>query len=347
MKTIFSILFVALWCGGASAQWVTQQSGKSVRLRGVSAVNRHVAWASGDRGTYLRTVNGGLTWQAGTVPGAEALDFRDVDAFDAQTAYLLAIGAGDKSRIYKTTDGGRTWALQYTNPHPQGFFDCMAFWDARRGLAMSDPVNGRFLVITTDDGGRTWKESPAAGMPAALAGEGGFAASGTCVAVRSGGRAWFGTGGPNGARVFRTRDGGRTWAVSRVPLARGPSAGVFSLFFHDALNGVAVGGDYTKESEAEGNAAVTSDGGRTWRAIRMRRPRGYRSCVARLGTRESRALIAVGPGGADISIDGGRSWTALGDEGFHAASFLVGTGWAVGENGRIARLRLHDHLRPD
>ena len=83
----------------AEAAWAPQSSGVAVRLRGVSAVSGAVAWASGDRGTYLRTVDGGRTWQSGVVPGAEELDFRDVDPFDAETASLLAIGPGDKSRI--------------------------------------------------------------------------------------------------------------------------------------------------------------------------------------------------------------------------------------------------------
>src|SRR5919202_89425 len=125
---------------GAGAQWSAQASGTTVRLRGVSAVSADVAWASGDRGTYLRTTDGGQTWQAQTVPGAEELDFRDVDAFDAATAYLLAIGTGEKSRIYKTTDGGRSWALQFQNTRAAAFFDCMSFWDAQHGVAISDPV---------------------------------------------------------------------------------------------------------------------------------------------------------------------------------------------------------------
>src|SRR5687767_5588969 len=84
--------------------WQKQISGTTVRLRGLSAVSTSVAWASGQGGSYTRTIDGGRTWRSATVPGAETLDFRDVDAFDANTAYLLAIGEGDKSRIYKTTD---------------------------------------------------------------------------------------------------------------------------------------------------------------------------------------------------------------------------------------------------
>jgi photosystem II stability/assembly factor-like uncharacterized protein len=322
----------------ADVHWEKQASATTVRLRGVSAVSANVAWASGQGGTYLRTTDGGLTWRAAIVPGAETLDFRDVDAFDANTAYLLAIGEGDKSRIYKTTDGGARWTMQFKNENPAAFFDAMAFWDRDHGIAMSDPVAGRFLIITTADGGRTWTAMPSDGMPPALEGEGGFAASGTCITVRGRNDVWFGTGGPKGARVFRSSDRGRTWEVAAAPLASGKAAGIFSLTFWSARKGVAVGGDYTKERDAVGNVATTEDGGRTWKAIGISRPSGYRSSVARVPGASQLRLIAVGPSGTDYSMDGGRSWKTITGQGFHAASFATaGTGWAVGENGTIAR----------
>src|SRR5215207_10531203 len=220
-KTLITLLLVIGAAEARAQSWVTQTSGTAVRLRGVSAVNARVAWASGAGGTYARTTDGGRTWQAGQVPGAAELDFRDVDAFDADTAYLLAIGEGERSRIYRTTDGGRHWTLQFQNRRPAAFYDCMAFWDRSRGLAISDPVGGRFLVVRTEDGGHTWDEIDATGMPPALAGEGGFAASGTCVAVNGKSDAWFSTGGPSGPRVFRSIDGGQTWVASPAPLASG------------------------------------------------------------------------------------------------------------------------------
>lgn len=339
-RTALTLLILFAYSVPARAQWVAQTSGATVRFRGVSAVNRRVAWASGASGTYARTTDGGRTWRAGQVPGAEGLDFRDVDAFDAETAYLLAIGEGESSRIYKTVDGGAHWTLQFQNRRPTAFFDCMAFWTRARGLAISDPVEGRFLVITTDDGGRTWKESGAPGMPAALAGEGGFAASGTCATVGGTSDAWFGTGGPEGARVFRSHDAGRSWEVSKTPLATGKAAGVFSLSFWDSSRGAIVGGDYTLEKESAGNAALTGDGGKSWSAVVERRPAGYRSCVARVPGTRGPTLVAVGPSGSDYSIDGGRTWTPLGSEGFHALSVARGgeVAWAVGEQGRVSRL---------
>ena len=337
-KTAAFILHFVLLACVARAQWVEQSSGTSVRLRGVSAVSARVAWASGDRGTFARTVDGGRTWHAGTVPGASELDFRDVDAFGADTAYLLSIGEGERSRIYKTTDGGRTWALQFVNRRPKAFFDAMAFWDERRGVALSDPVDGRFLLVHTADGGATWEELPREGMPAARVGESAFAASGTCVAVAGRRHVWFGTGGPAGGRLFNSTDGGRTWAARHVPMIFGEAAGVFSVAFRDTRRGVIVGGNYTKERDDRDNAAHTLDGGRTWKGVSDRRPRGYRSAAAFVpGTG---ALVAVGPSGSDYSLDGGRTWAALGDEGFHAVSFAHTrrpVGWAVGEGGRIAK----------
>lgn len=338
LKTIVLALLFILPASPARAQWEAQSAGTAVRLRGVSVVGASVAWASGDKGTYARTTDGGRTWAAATVPGAEELDFRDVDAFDAETAYLLAIGEGEKSRIYKTTDGGRRWVLQFQNKRPEAFFDAIAFWDRDHGIAVSDPVGGRFLVVRTSDGGATWEEMPPAGMPEALPGEGAFAASGTCVAVSGSRHAWFGTGGPRGARVFRSADGGRTWQVSPVTFMGGKTtAGVFSIAFADARRGVLVGGDYAQEKESKDNVAVTSDGGRTWRPAGGARPGGYRSCVAYVGGRRGRALVAVGPTGSDYSADGGRSWRALGAQGFHSAAFKGAAGWAVGEGGRVAK----------
>ena len=318
----------------SAPQWQSQISGTTVRLRGVSAVSATVAWASGNNGVYLKTTDGGVNWKAATVPGAEGLDFRDVEAFDANTAYLLSIGEGELSRIYKTVDGAKTWKLQFTNRNPKAFFDALAFWDSRRGVAISDSVDGRFVIIKTTDGGENWKEIPSDKLPAALPGEGAFAASGTCVITQDKNNIWIGT---TASRTLRSTDGGETWQVSTTPIQGGQSsAGIFSIAFKDARNGVIVGGDYKKENEARDNVATTSDGGRTWKLVKGPLPSGFRSAVAYQPG--SSALVTVGPAGSDYSLDGGASWTPIGGAGFHALSFTrTGDGWAVGEGGRVAK----------
>ncbi|MDQ3170606.1 MAG: oxidoreductase, partial [Acidobacteriota bacterium] len=152
----------------AAQQWESLRSGTDARLRGLSAVSDKVAWASGARGTVLRTVDGGRVWQALTIPETADLDFRDIDAMSERVAYVLSIGNGPASRIYKTIDGGQTWTLQFQNADADAFFDAMAFWDDQRGIAISDSVGGRFVIIRTIDGGATWSPVPASALPPAL-----------------------------------------------------------------------------------------------------------------------------------------------------------------------------------
>ena len=324
----------------AAPRWTAQTSGVTATLRGVSTVSDTVAWASGNGSTVLRTADGGRTWQALTVT-TEPLDFRDVDAIDARTAYLLSIGTGPASRIYKTTDAGATWTLQYTNPDPQGFLDAMAFWDATHGIVVGDSVNGAFSILLTGDGGNTWTPAPPGGLPPALPGEGAFAASGTNVAVHGASDAWFATGAASKARVLHTRDRGRSWTIADTPLIAGTSAGAFSVAFRDGDHGVVVGGDYQKEAEALDNLAVTSDGGRTWTLVKPRGLSGFRSVVAYVpGTKMS--AIAVGPQGADWSEDDGRTWTAIEGAGFHTFSLSMSgrIGFGAGGKGSIGKLEL-------
>lgn len=324
---------------GPSVSWQLTPTGTTHQFRGLAAVSARVAWVAGTAGTVLRTVDGGSTWQDVSPAGAAALEFRDIEALDARHAVALTAGTGTDARIYRTADGGSSWQLAFTNDDDNAFYDCIAFTDPLHGLALSDPVGGAFRIAATADGGRTWAVRPTTGMPAALDGEFAFAASGTCLVARPGGRFWFGTGGAAQARVFRTVDGGRSWQVSATPMGTGPTAGVYSLAFRDARHGIAIGGDFTTPTVADRAAAVTADGGRTWTLVPAAdAPAGYRSGSA-FGGFGSFAL-AVGPTGSELSVDGGRSW-----RGFDTGSFdsvecgPLGGCWASGAQGRVAVLR--------
>ena len=312
-----------------------QTSGVNVRLRGVSAVSESVAWASGAGSTVLRTTDGGTTWQKLYVTD-DTLDFRDIDAVDAQTAYALSIGNGPDSRIYKTTDAGKTWQLQFKSDDPKAFLDAMTFWDANHGIVFGDSVDLKFYILTTADGGHTWSRVPTASLPPAQGNEGAFAASGTNIAVIGKSHAWIGTGAATKSRVLRTSDGGRTWQVADTPLASGPSSGIFSIAFRDQKHGAIAGGDYKKETEAVDNLAVTSDGGATWKLVKGLS--GFRSVVAYVaGTKK---LVAIGPSGGDYSTDDGQTWAPITGPGFDTFSFVPGKqiGWGAGDKGKIGRL---------
>ena len=249
-----------------SSSWVIQTSPTTERLRGVSAASDTVAWASGNKGTVVRTVDGGATWSRVTVPAAEALDFRDIEAFGADIAYVLAIGPGDKSRIYKTEDGGKALGAAVHEPRFSRVLRRHRLLGRedrdRRRRPGGWPVHASSAPSTAAARGRRCRP---ANIPEALPGDGAFAASGTCLVVQGSRHAWFGSGGAARARVYRSADQGLTWAVADTPIMAGnASSGVFSLAFSDAEHGIAVGGDYRLERESGDNLALTSDGGRTW-----------------------------------------------------------------------------------
>ena len=302
-------------------------------LRGVSVVSSAIAWASGTHGTYLRTTDGGASWNAAQVRGAESLDFRDIEAFSAEDAYVLSAGPGELSRIYKTTDGGRNWTLQFTNPDAKGFFDCMAFWDRKHGIALGDPVDGRFVLIATKNGGRSWNRLSSQTMPPAIDSEGAFAASGTCIAVQGKNNVWFATGG-SVARVFRSSDRGKSWSVAETPFVHGnESSGIFSIAFRDALHGMVAGGDY-KHPEQEGpNLAFTEDGGRTWQLSKAS-PQAYFSAAA--FDEANDRVLAVGPV-LTLVVENGRA-QKISDLNLNALAVCKsGQAVAVGPKGTIVR----------
>ncbi len=336
------VMSVAL--SAASLIWTPEMSGVNSTLRGVTAASDAVAWAGGSGATMLKTTDGGATWVKQVVAEDAAtarLDFRDVDAIDAQTAYALSIGNGPASRIYRTDDGGATWALQFKNEDPKGFLDAMTFWDKDHGLVIGDSIDNKFQFLITDNGGKTWSKVPASALPPALDNEGGFAGSGTNIAV-FGTHAWIGTGAGPRSRMLHTPDRGKTWTVADTPIIANASTGIFSVAFRDAQHGVAIGGDYRKEKEGVDNAAITSDGGKTWTLVKVS---GFRSVVRYIPGATS-SLIAVGPQGADLSTDDGKTWTPVTIPapmtGWHTLALSPSgkVGFAAGGRGTIAKLEI-------
>jgi photosystem II stability/assembly factor-like uncharacterized protein len=316
-----------------------QNSGTTNRLQAVSPVNASVVWASGIGGTFTVTTNGGRDWHAGVVPGADELQFRDVEGVSADVAYLLASGQGTASRIYKTTDGGKHWSIQFRNTRPNGFYDCFAFWTPTRGITMADALFNRFPVIRTTDG-ETWS-SIANRLPQAQDGEAAFAASGTCVATQGSQLAWIGTGGAKKARILRTGDGGDTWQAFETPIVQGTGAsGIFSVEFRDAQNGILAGGDLEQPDKHTPNVAVSSDGGRHWRLATGTPFPGAAFGLSYVHGSRPRTVVATGPGGAAWSKDEGQSWERLPNTtDFWAVAFAnPSAGWLVGTEGRIVKV---------
>ena len=329
-----------------------QNSGTTNSLIAVSPVNDRVVWASGRNGTFTVTTDGGDTWRPGTVKGAEALEFRDVQGVSDKIAYLLSVGkdAGD-FRIYKTEDGGASWTMQFQNQLAGAFYDCFAFWTPERGMAVSDSVNGVFPDLRTGDG-KSW-ESISKNMPAALPNEGSFASSGTCVATQGKNNAWITTGNSPTARVLATRDGSKTWSSYTTPFASSSGAGAFSVAFRDGQNGMVGGGDLNPKNPDHAATAITHDGGKTWTVTSAPPVTGaifglsYLSNTTGAGEHRSAAkhyeravVITANAGGAAWTADEGKTWSALKDvSGYWGVAFAnPQAGWLVGTKGRILKI---------
>ncbi|MBX3297286.1 MAG: glycosyl hydrolase [Acidobacteria bacterium] len=333
MKPIFVAIVIFISAFGVSAQWIKQTVETKASFRGLSVVSERVVWASGTGGTVIKTTDGGKVWSVMTVPGAEKLDFRDIEAFDANTAYILSIGNGDASRIYKTTDSGKTWELQFTNKDEKAFYDAIACWDRDNCIAMSDPVDGKFRLIETKNGD-SWSILDNSKMPPAKEGEAAFAASGTCLITARKNNLYLVSGG-SAARFFSSWDRGKTWTVYETPMIKGTlGSGIFSIATRDGKFVAMVGGNYEKPTESISNLAVTDWYGQTWKLGTGLS--GYRSGVAYI---DRNTIIAVGTNGTDISRDRGATWKKIGDENLNAVAAKGRRAvWAVGPAGAVYRL---------
>jgi photosystem II stability/assembly factor-like uncharacterized protein len=331
-----ALLFLA-GPSAAVAQWTYVPGGTTAELRGLSAVSDRVVWASGTRGTVVRSTDGGRTWVADTVPGATSLDFRAVHALNDGAAFIASAGEAEKglARIFATGDAGRHWNLVYSTDQKGVFLDAIAFWDVQHGIALSDPVDERFVILLTSDGGRTWVRVPPENLPRVLPGEAAFAASGSSLALQGRSDVWLGTGGGGRARVMHSADRGRTWSVTDAPIHSGGGAsGLFSLAFFDRRRGAAVGGDYTMPRLAAQSVALTYDAGRTWFPAKSP-PAAYLSGVSYAGSADR--LVAVGLAGTFVSRDSGQTWTQTDSIALNSVRFSGRTGFAVGPRGRVAR----------
>jgi photosystem II stability/assembly factor-like uncharacterized protein len=313
-----------------------QVSGTTQLLQAVSVVDARTAWISGHGSMVSVTNDGGTTWRAMRVPGDSTLQFRDLHAFSATRAWLLAAGPGSASRLLTTRSAGEAWNTVFVNRDTAAFYDCLAVWPDGSGFAFSDAVRGTMPLLRIDasDSVRVVPDAILGG-----AGEGGFAASGTCAVTQGRSDGYIGTSGMPKARLVIARDGGDMWTAVETPLVAGEGAGITGIAFRDQRTGVVVGGRIGGSGASTPRVAITRDGGYTWQ-LGGEPPFGgalFGAAYARVAG-VSR-LVAVGPSGAAWSADDGQHWTALDSAAYWSVGFGAnGVGWMVGPRGRVTRI---------
>ena len=318
-------------------------TGAKTSIRGLSVVNNNVVWVSGTNGMVGKSLNAGKNWKWMTVKGFEKNDFRDIEAFDANTAIIMAIPDPDNTKlayILKTTDGGETWKVVYENNTKGMFLDAMDFKDPKNGTVIGDPVDGRFFMARTSNAGETWIELSTEKRFVADSGEAFFASSGTNIRMLYNGSIVMASGGKN-SRLFYNKK------IFDVPMTKGKeTAGTNSIAVYDNYTNssanrlIIVGGDFTADSLIDKNCFYSNNGGKTWERPKTP-PHGYRSCVEFLN---KETIVTCGLNGVDYSFDGGKNFYSISKEGFHVCRFArVGnTVYLAGGNGKIGKLVWQD-----
>lgn len=311
--------------------WNVLETPVEASLRGLSPLTGEIAWASGSKGVWLRTIDGGQTWDHGIVAGLDTVDFRSIHAFDALTA--IVVSAGQPAVIYKTVDGGKSWELKHQE-NEFAFLDGISFSSSTRGFVIGDPSEGKWTILQTANQGNTWY--PVDSLPGAAEGEAAFAASATSL-LAEGNQLWLGTGGTE-SNLHYSKDMGASWEKYSAPFVQGESSqGIFSLTSMGNGEIVGVGGDYLNEEMQEGISGIFISSKKEWTTPQQGLG-GYRSGVVYFPRQQW--LIAVGPSGSDFSKDAGMTWEPISADGFHAVKMghADGSVWASGAKGKIAKL---------
>lgn len=328
IQAFILLLFVLLaHCSHAQTIQILT-NGTKTSIRGLSVVSDNVLWASGSNGTVARSTNGGNTFTWTTVKGYEQRDFRDIEAFDSNTAIIMAVA--EPAVILKTKDGGNTWKKVFEDTTKGMFLDAMDF-EGKYGVVVGDPIENRAFIAKTNDYGNTWNTLKNSAL--LIKDEAFFASSGTnvkqVISRHTTPLTYFVTGGIQ-SRFFGLYD-------TPLQMVNGKSTtGANSLACYGDNKYIVVGGDFTNDRDTTANCLLSSDFGKTWQHPQTP-PHGYRSCVTFINEKQ---LITCGTSGVDMSNDGGMNWTLISPESFHVCQ-KAKQGNAVflaGKDGRIAKL---------
>jgi photosystem II stability/assembly factor-like uncharacterized protein len=256
MKKIFSLLCFSVLiftastvhaiCSSDNWCWVNPlPQGNDVN--DILYVDSNTAWAVGDYGTILSTLDGGTTWMA--IDSGTDADLTAIHFIDGNNGWI----AGSKGVLLHTTDGGENWSPQvfdsYSNLKDIQFLDEEVGWTVGYGSSNWFPCpqglcysQGEHIYKTTD-GGISWRNLYHTSTfndynPRQV----------VFVDANIG---WVLAGNT----IYKTADGGENWEKLSPEISLGYSIGIDGIFFLNADKGWAVG-DY--------RIIVTGDGGQTW-----------------------------------------------------------------------------------
>ena len=309
----------------------------SLSIRAISPVDTNKTWFTANKGV-VGLLSGKEKKVAIVKYDEKPLQFRAI-ARTSQAVFVLSIE--NPAVLYKIgykNDEATNIEEVYLENKEGVFYDAMAFWNDKEGIAVGDPTGKCLSVITTNDGGNTWKKLPCNMLPKVEKGEAAFAASNTNIKVL-GNQVWIVSGGKK-ARVFYSKDKGKSWEVFKTPMIQGKAmTGIYSVDFYDKNTGIIVGGDWEHKNFNEGNKAITLNGGKSWKLLANGKIPGYLSCVQFVPNSNGEKVVAVSTNGIFVSNNQGSVWQQLSSEGFYAIKFVNDSiAFASGKN-KISKLK--------
>ena len=328
------LIFLQTWAQTPTIKIL--ESGKKVSIRGLSVVNDNIIWASGSGGSVARSTDGGNTFSWMKIPGYEKNDFRDIEAFDSNTAIIMGITT--PAVILKTKDGGKNWKKVFEDTAKGAFLDAMDFFDVNHGIVIGDPIKNQTLYsVFTLNNGDTWTLSDQnignENKYIMNVGEAFFASSGTNIKMIDADlrNVIFASGGKSANLFYKGNK-------DSLPIMQGKeSTGANSIAVYRNKKAIVVGGDFAKDTISSNNCVLINVNKKSGFIIPKTPPHGYRSCVIYLDEKD---LLTCGTSGIDISKDGGMNWQLISKD-----SYLVcqkakkgNAVFLAGGNGRIAKL---------
>lgn len=309
----------------------------STSIRAIQVIDANEIYFAGSRGDIGHTNDGGQSWSIEYLHHQDSItpNFRSIAS---NGTAIFALSIANPALLYKITKDKTQ--LVYTESHEKVFYDSMLFFDAKNGIAMGDATDNCLSILLTSDGGNSWQKTSCASFPDFVAGEAAFAASNTNISIVKN-TVWIATGGKK-ARIFKSIDKGHTWQVFTTPIIQGKNTqGIYSIDFADELNGIIIGGDYSKPTENTANKAITTDGGRTWTLVADGKNPNYKSCVQYVPNTQGKEIFAVGKTGVSFSNDSGQTWKTVSTDSYYAIQFVdKNTAWLSG-NQKIGKLVLN------
>lgn len=89
----------------------------STTVQAVTVLDASRYWVGGANGRVVSTIDGGMTWNQYTFPGAGAGQVRDVVFASDEIGFILHDTAAPVGRVFSTWNGGKDWA--YASPRIQ------------------------------------------------------------------------------------------------------------------------------------------------------------------------------------------------------------------------------------